>query len=90
MKHGAVLVLTIPGPGHEVSLHLLLVWPVYILSHQPVPPIEEVCGAVQLQAAVVLPLCDVMDHGHDVEVLRHRLIIKKPLQLRLWISWKGF
>lgn len=64
---------------HEVSLHLLLVKPKFVPSHQSVPPIVEVCGAVQLQAAVVLPLCDVVDHGHDVQPLRHHLIIPKPL-----------
>lgn len=71
--------LTIPRPAHEVSFHLPFVFSEFVFSHQPVPPIVDVCGVVQLQTAVILPFCDVVDHGHDVEPFCHWLIILKPL-----------
>lgn len=71
--------LTLPRLLHEVSLHLLLVRPEFVCSHQLVPPIVEVCGAVQLKAAMILSFCDVVDYGRDVDPFCHWLIIPVPL-----------
>lgn len=82
--------LTIPRLEHEVSVHLLPVDPVNVSGHQHVAAVVDVRGVVQLQAAVVLPLCDVVDLGGDVSVLRHLFAVHKPLQLRPRVSWSGY
>lgn len=78
------LLLTI-GPGllHEVSFNLLLVEAVFVLNLQPVNPVVDVCGVVQLQAAMIFSLCDIMDHCHDVVALLHFFII--PIPLKIWL-----
>lgn len=78
-RHFAVVLLTVRRVVHEVSLDLLLVRPKFVCSHECVAPVVEVCRGVQLQAAMVLSLCDVMDHGHDVLPLQHCFAIQIPL-----------
>lgn len=70
--------LTIPGLVHEVSHHLFLVHPIFVFSYKHVAAIVDVRGVVQLQAAMILSLCDVMDHSHNVEPLHHCFTIQKP------------
>lgn len=82
----AVLLLTIPWFVHEVSLHLFLVCPKIVFSEKFVAAIVDVCGVVQLQAAMILSLCDVMDHGQDVKPFHHCFTILEPLKFWLWVS----
>lgn len=84
-----LLLLTLPGPLHEVSLHLFLVRAVYVGGNERVAAIIEVRWAVQLQAAVELPLGDVMDPRLDVEPLQHRRVVQEPLELWLGVPWRG-
>lgn len=75
----SVMLTAVPGFAHKVSLHLLFVCAIFVFSHQHVVAIVEVCGAVQLQAPMVLYICDIMNHGLDVVALLHCLTITKPL-----------
>lgn len=84
-----LLLLTVQGAVHEVSLHLVLVRPVHVGGNERVAAVVDVRGVVQLQAAVELSLGDVMDPRLDVEPLRHRLVVLKPLQLWLRVPWRG-
>lgn len=77
--------LTFPGLVHEMSLHLLLVRPKLVGGDQRVAAVVDVRGAVQLQAAVELSLCNVVDPRLDVESLRHPLAVQKPLELWLGV-----
>lgn len=86
LKNNTAL-LTIPGLAHEVSFHLLFVWPIFVFDQEPVAAIVEVRGTVQLQAAVVFPVCDVVNLSLDEWPLRHCFIVQKPLQLWLRVSW---
>lgn len=89
MCASCLLLLTIPGLLHEVSIHLSLVRPVQVGGDERVAAIVEVRGGVQLQAAVKLSLCDVVDPRLDVESLRHQLVVQKPLQRWLGVPWRG-
>lgn len=80
--------LTFPGLVHEVSLHRFVVRPKLVFSYQCVVAIVEVRGAVQLQAAVVFSVSDIVDQRHDVGPLCHGFVIQEPLQIRLWVSWR--
>lgn len=79
--------LTLPGLVHEVSLHRFVVRPKLVFSYERVVAVVEVCGAVQLQAAMVFSISDVMDHRHDVGPLRHGFVIQEPLQIWLGVPW---
>lgn len=74
---------------HEVGHHFLAVRSVYVGGQQRVQSIVEVGGVVKLQAAVVFPLRDIMDHGHDVVVLQHHLAVQQPLEVGLGVPWKS-
>lgn len=69
----------------ELGRDLLLVLAVLILGHQPVHAIVNVRGVDQLQAAVVLALGGLVNHGADVVLLFQRLVLMEPLQLRLGV-----
>lgn len=74
---------------HEVSVHMFAVRPKLVFGHQCVAAVVDVRGTVQLQTAVELPLCDVVDHGHYVEPLRHLFTVQEPLQRGLGVPCKG-
>ena len=66
-----------------MGVDFLAVGAVLVGGHQGVQAVVEVGGAVQLKAAVVLPVGDVMDQGHDVFSFLDHLAVQEPLQLWL-------
>lgn len=78
-KEVALWLLTSPGVDHEVSHDGLAVLSILVGGQQRVQAVVQVGGAVQLQAAVILSLRDVVDHGHDVIALQHHLAVQQPL-----------
>lgn len=81
--------LTVPGLVHEVSVHLSLVRPVFVAGDERVAAVVDVRGVVQLQAAVVLSLGDVVDPRLDVEILQQQFAVQKPLEIWLGVPWRG-
>lgn len=73
------------GRLDELCNNLLLVPTVLVLGHQPVHAVVDVRGVGQLQAAVVLALGVVVDHGVDEVLLLEGLVLVVPLQLRLGV-----
>lgn len=74
--------LTIPRFAHKVGINGLLVSAKLIDGHQRVLAIVEVRGVVELKAAMVLALGEVVDHGLDVVVLSKHFPVEQPPQCR--------
>lgn len=71
----------------ELGSDLLLVLAVVIRCHQLVHTIVDVCGVHQLQAAVVLTLGGLVDHGANIVLLQERHVLVVPLQVRLGVPF---
>lgn len=70
---------------NELGKDLLLVLTVLVLCHQPVLSVVDVRGVDQLQAAVVLALGGLVDHGADVVLLFERHVPVVPMQVGLGV-----
>lgn len=65
--------LTVPRVVHEVSEYGFAVTAVTVVDHQRVLAVIDVCGTVELQAAVILVLGVIVNPGVDEGPLNQRL-----------------